>query len=58
MIAFRTRDSYIAPFSRTVADFLKLVEVCKGLVVLPCLASSIEVYEIHDPWQVGITTCG
>jgi hypothetical protein len=31
---FRTRDSYIA-LLRTVADFLKLVELCKGLVVLP-----------------------
>jgi hypothetical protein len=29
---------------RTVAGFLKLVELCKGLVVLPCLASSVEVY--------------
>jgi hypothetical protein len=28
----------------TVAGFLKLVELCKGLVVLPCLASSVEVY--------------
>jgi hypothetical protein len=32
----------------TVAGFLKLVELCKGLVVLPCLASLVEVYEIHD----------
>jgi hypothetical protein len=30
----------------TVAGFLKLVELCKGLIVLPCLASSVEVYEI------------
>jgi hypothetical protein len=29
-----------------VAGFLKLVELCKGLVVLPCLASSVEMYEI------------
>jgi hypothetical protein len=29
---------------RTVAGFLKLVELCKGLVVLPCLASLVEVY--------------
>jgi hypothetical protein len=28
------------------AGFLKLVELCKGLVVLPCLASSVEVYGI------------
>jgi hypothetical protein len=31
-------------FLETVAGFLKLVELCKGLVVLPCLASSVEVY--------------
>jgi hypothetical protein len=29
---------------RIVAGFLKLVELCKGLVVLPCLASLVEVY--------------
>jgi hypothetical protein len=29
-----------------VAAFLKLVELCKGLVMLPCLASSVEVYGI------------
>jgi hypothetical protein len=39
----------ISPFSETVASFLKLVSLCKGLVVLPYLASSIEVYGIHDP---------
>jgi hypothetical protein len=42
----------------TVASFLKLVELCKGLVVLPCLASFVEVYGIHDPWQKGNMTCG
>jgi hypothetical protein len=26
----------------TLAGFLKLVELCKGLVVLPCLVSSVE----------------
>jgi hypothetical protein len=30
----------------TVAGFLKLVELCKGLIVLPYLASSVEVYGI------------
>jgi hypothetical protein len=25
-------------------SFLKLVELCKGLVVLPCLASLVDVY--------------
>jgi hypothetical protein len=35
------------------AGFLKLVELCKGLVVLPCLASLVEVYVIHDPLVDG-----
>jgi hypothetical protein len=48
----------ILPFSETVAAFLKLVELCKGLVVLPCLTSSVEVYGIHDPMTDGNTTCG
>jgi hypothetical protein len=34
---------------KTVADFLKLVKLWKGLLVLPCLMSSVKVYEIHDP---------
>jgi hypothetical protein len=33
----------------TVAGFLKLVELCKGLVMLPCLASLVEAYEILEP---------
>jgi hypothetical protein len=37
----------------TVAGFWKLVELCKGLVVLPCLASLVEVYGIHDPLADG-----
>jgi hypothetical protein len=28
-------------FLETIAGFLKLVELCKGLVVLPCLASLV-----------------
>jgi hypothetical protein len=36
-------------FRETVAGFRKLVELCKGLVVLPCLASLVEVYGTHDP---------
>jgi hypothetical protein len=31
-------------FLETVVGFLKLVELSKGLVVLPYLASSVEVY--------------
>jgi hypothetical protein len=37
----------------TIAGFLKLVELCKGLAVLPCLASLVEVYAIHDPLAYG-----
>jgi hypothetical protein len=37
--------------SETVAGFLNLVELCKCLVVLPCLASSVEVYGVRR-------TCG
>jgi hypothetical protein len=33
-------------FLETIAGFLKLVELCKGLVVLPWLVSSVEVYVI------------
>jgi hypothetical protein len=40
-------------FLEIVAGFLKLVELCKGLVVLPCLASLVEVYGIHDPLVDG-----
>jgi hypothetical protein len=36
-------------FLETVAGFLKLMELCKGLVVLPCLASLVEVYGSRDP---------
>jgi hypothetical protein len=37
----------------TVAGFRKLVQLCKGLVVLPCLASMVEVYGSHDPLADG-----
>jgi hypothetical protein len=43
----------IFPFSETVVGFLKLVENCKGLVVLPCLVSYVEMYVIHDPVANG-----
>jgi hypothetical protein len=43
----------------TVASFPKLVELCKGLVVLPCLTSLVEVYGVRTtPWQMGNMTCG
>jgi hypothetical protein len=41
----------------TVVSSLKLVELWKGLVVLPCLAS-VELYGIHDLVADRITTCG
>jgi hypothetical protein len=44
---------------KTVVGILKLVELFKGLVVLPCLASSVEVYGVRTtPWQMGNTTYG
>jgi hypothetical protein len=36
------RGITILPFSEIVAGFLKLVVLCKGLVVVPCLVSSTE----------------
>jgi hypothetical protein len=32
---------------------MMLVKLCKSLIVLPCLASSVEVYGIHDPMEDG-----
>jgi hypothetical protein len=41
------------------SGFLKLVELCKALVVLPCIASLVEVYGARTtPWQMGNMTCG
>jgi hypothetical protein len=51
-MAFQVGDSYAA-LPRTVVSFLKLVELCKGLVVLPCLTSLVEVYGIHNPLPDG-----
>jgi hypothetical protein len=46
-------------FLETIAVFLKLVELCKGLVVLPCLAILVEVYGVGTTlWQMGNMTCG
>jgi hypothetical protein len=46
-------------FLEIIAGFLKIVELCKGLVVLPCLASLVEVYGVRTtPWQMGNMTCG
>jgi hypothetical protein len=46
-------------FLETIAGFLKLVELYKDLVVLPYLASLVEVYVARTtPWQMGNMTCG
>jgi hypothetical protein len=37
----------ISPFLEIVAGFLKLVELCKGLIVLSCLVSLVGMYGIH-----------
>jgi hypothetical protein len=39
----------------TVAGFLKLVELYKGLVVLHCLVSSVEMNETSRPLGNGVT---
>jgi hypothetical protein len=45
--------------SDSLAGSLMLVELWKGLIVLPYLASSVEVYGVHTtPWQMGNTACG
>jgi hypothetical protein len=51
-MAFR-RWIPMSPFSETIACFLKLIELRKGPIVLPCLASSVKVYEIHNPVTDG-----
>jgi hypothetical protein len=50
-MGLQTMKKVYAPFCVRQWRFLslKLVELWKDLVVLPCLASSVEVYEIHDP---------
>jgi hypothetical protein len=47
VMAFQMGDSCIA-LPRNCAGFLKLVELYKVLVLLPCLAYLVEVYGIHD----------
>jgi hypothetical protein len=42
-------------FLETVAGFLKLVELCKGLVVLPCLVSSVEMNGTSRPLGNRVT---
>jgi hypothetical protein len=46
-------------FLETVVGFLKLVELCKSLVVESCIASLVEVYGVRSTlWQMGNTACG
>jgi hypothetical protein len=46
-------------FLETVAGFMKLVQLCKGLIVVPRLTSLVEVYGVRStPWKMGNTTCG
>jgi hypothetical protein len=42
-------------FLETVAGFLKLVELCKGLVVLPCLISLVEMNGTSRPLGNRVT---
>jgi hypothetical protein len=44
---------------RNYSGFSEASELCKGLVVEPCIASLVEVYGVRStPWQMGNTTCG
>jgi hypothetical protein len=46
------------PWSKTIAGFLILVELCKGLVVYP-RQLTLEVFKgPYNPGQKGNTTCG
>jgi hypothetical protein len=53
-MAFQTGDSYIT-LLRNRGGFLKLVELCKGLIVLSYFASSIEVYGTVQPHGRWVT---
>jgi hypothetical protein len=48
VIAFRTRGSYIAPSALNRSGFIMLVELWKGLIVLPCLAFSVVVCQYPE----------
>jgi hypothetical protein len=48
LLRWRSREGSLHwSFLETVAGFLKLVELCKDLVVEPCLASLVEVYGVR-----------
>jgi hypothetical protein len=56
MIAFWTRDS-IPPLLETIATFLMLVKLYKGLVVCP-RQLTLEMFKgLHNPMRKGNTTC-
>jgi hypothetical protein len=50
---YRHTEVHLRLLPKTIAGFLMLVELWKGLVVTPYLASSEEVYGIHDPMVDG-----
>jgi hypothetical protein len=52
MIAFWTRDFYIAFGLETVADSLMLVKLWKGLIVSPCLLILVVFKGLHNPRQI------
>jgi hypothetical protein len=54
VMAFR-QGIPISLSSETVVGFLKLVELCKGLVVLPCLVSSVEMNGTSRPLGKWVT---
>jgi hypothetical protein len=54
-MTFQTGDSYIALLRNRSGFFLKLVELCKGLVVLPCLISSVEMNGTSRPLGNWVT---
>jgi hypothetical protein len=41
------------PFPETITDFLMLVELCKGLVVSPCLLTLVVFMGLRNPRQKG-----
>jgi hypothetical protein len=45
-------------FLETVVGFLKLVELCKGLVVDPYPFTSVVSKSLANPSDMGYTTCG
>jgi hypothetical protein len=56
LLRWRSSEGFMHwSFLETVAGFLKLVELCKGLVVVPCLASLVELYGSDQPRGKWVT---